>query len=144
MHTEHLQNVRVSWVLFGWFVSVAVVSLFALALAAAGLVDPDASEVGLWGVTAIAAGFFLGGLVTGARVGAAPILHGVAMGIVSLLVWFFANIVFGEALGATTWDDGSPAFYAGSLILQMAAAALGARYGSRERRRLPADPDLSP
>jgi hypothetical protein len=135
MHTEHLQNVKPSWVLFGWFVAVAVVSLIALVLAAVGLADPDASAVGVWGVVAIAAGFFLGGLVTGARVGAAPILHGIAMGLVSLLVWFFANLAFGETLDAETWDDGSAAFYAGSLILQMAAAALGARFGSRQQRR---------
>ena len=137
MHTEHLQNVRPSWVLFGWFVSVAVVSLFGLVLAAAGIVDPDASGAGgLWGIVAIGLGFFLGGLVTGARVGAAPILHGVAMGIVSLLVWFFANLAFGEALDAETWGEGSAAFYAGSLILQMAAAALGARWASRHQRQL--------
>lgn len=136
MHTEHLQNVRPSWVLFGWFVSVAVVSLFGLVLAAAGTVDPDASGAGgLWGIAAIGLGFFLGGLVTGARVGAAPILHGLAMGIVSLLVWFVANLLFGRALDAETWGGDSPAFYAGSLILQIVAAALGARYGSRQQRR---------
>ena len=139
MHTEHLQNVRPSWVLFGWFVSVAVVSLFGLVLAAAGLVDPDSSGAGgLWGVAALGIGFFVGGLVTGARVGAAPILHGVAMGIVSLLVWFVANLLVGEALDAETWSDGSPAFYAGSLILQMAAATVGARFGSRNQRRIAA------
>jgi hypothetical protein len=136
MHTEHLQNLKPSWVLFGWFVSVAVVSLIALVLAAVGLADPDASSLGLWGVIAIAAGFFVGGLVTGAKVGAAPILHGVAMGIVSLLVWFLANLLFGEALDAETWGTDSEAFYAGLLILQMIAAALGARYGSRQQRRL--------
>jgi hypothetical protein len=138
MHTEHLQNVKPSWVLFGWFVSVAVVSLIALVLAAVGLADPDASAIGVWGVIAISVGFFLGGAVTGARVGAAPILHGIAMGLVSLLVWFFANLAFGETLDAETWNDGSAAFYAGSLILQMAAAALGARFGSRQQRRVPA------
>ena len=139
MHTEHLQNVRPSWVLFGWFVSVAVVSLFGLVLAAAGLVDRYASQTGgLWGVIAIGLGFFLGGLVTGARVGAAPILHGVGMGIVSLLVWFVANLVVGEALDAEAWGGDSPAFYAGALILQIVAAALGAHYGSRQQRRMTA------
>ncbi|WP_420125769.1 hypothetical protein [Longimicrobium sp.] len=135
MHTEHLQNLKPSWVLFGWFVSVAVVSLIALVLAAMGMTDPDGASMGLWGVIAIGVGFFLGGLVTGARVGAAPILHGVSMGIVSLLVWFFANLAFGEALDAETWGEGTPAFYAGSLILQMAAATVGARFGSRQQRR---------
>ena len=140
MHTEHLQNVRPSWVLFGWFVSVAVVSLFGLVLAATGFADPDASAVGVWGVIALGTGFFLGGLVTGARVGVAPILHGVAIGVVSLLVWFVVNVVFGEALDATTWNDGTPAFYAGALLLQMAAAAVGARLGSRQQRALMAKP----
>lgn len=135
MHSEHLQNLKPSWVLFGWFVSVAVVSLIALVLAAMGMTDPDGSSMGLWGVIAIGVGFFLGGLVTGAKVGAAPILHGVSMGIVSLLVWFIANLAFGEALDAETWGEGSPAFYAGSLILQMAAAAVGAHFGSRQQRR---------
>lgn len=138
MHTEHLQNVKPSWVLFGWFVSVAVVSLIALILAAAGLADTEGTSLGPWGVIAIGVGFFLGGLVAGARVGAAPILHGVAMGIVSLLVWFFVNLLFGEAFDAETWSDGSAAFYAGALILQMAAAALGARWGSRHQRGLTA------
>ena len=138
MHTEHLQNLKPPWVLFGWFVSVAVVSLIALVLAAVGLADPDGSAMGVWGVIAIAAGFFVGGLVTGARVGAAPILHGVAMGIVSLLVWFFANLAFGETLDAETWGEDSEAFYAGLLILQMAAATVGARQGSRQQRRMTA------
>jgi hypothetical protein len=134
MHTEHLQNVRPSWVLSGWLISVAVVSLLGLVLAAAGFADPDESAIGLWGIFAIGTGFFAGGLVTGARMGVAPILHGVAIGGVSLLVWFGVNVVFGEALDATTWDEGTPAFYAGALILQMAAAATGARIGSRQQR----------
>ena len=133
MHTEHLQNVRLPWVLFGWFVSVAVVSLLALVLAATGMVDTEATTGGVWGVIAIAVGFGVGGWLLGARAGVAPILHGVAMGIVSLLVWFLVNLI-GEVLDATTWNDGTPAFYAGMLITQIAAAILGARLGSRSRR----------
>jgi uncharacterized membrane protein (DUF441 family) len=131
MHTEHLQNVRPSWVFFGWFVSVSVMSLIVLALIALRLLSPDATSEGLgWGVAAIAAGFLTGGWLTGARVRAAPILHGVAIGMVSLLVWYAVNVLFGAWLGATTWE-GSPAFYSGMLILQMAAAAVGARFGVR-------------
>ncbi len=134
MHTEHLQNVRPSWVFFGWFVSVAVVSLIVLALIALRLLSPDATGGDLgWGVAAIAAGFLVGGWLTGARVGTAPILHGIGIGLVSLVLWFAANLVLGEALGATTWD-GSPSLYAGILILQMGAAATGARVGSRGPR----------
>ena len=133
MHTEHLQNVRPPWVLFGWFVSVAVVSMLALVLAATGLVDTESATGGVWGVIAIAVGFGVGGWLLGARAGVAPILHGVAMGIVSLLVWFLVNVI-GEAVDATSWNEGSPAYYAGMLITQIAASVVGARIGSRSQR----------
>ncbi len=135
MHTEHLQNVRTAGVLFGWFVSVAVVSLLALLLAATGLVHPEASTGGvLWGVAAIAVGFGVGGWFIGARLGVAPILHGVAMGIVSILVWFVANLLAGETVAHSAWVGGSESYYAGLLLLQIVAAAVGARIGSRRQR----------
>lgn len=136
MHTEHLQNVRPARVFFGWFVSVAIVSLIVLALIALRLLSPDATGGDLaWGVAAIAAGFFAGGWFTGARAGTAPLLHGIAMGLVSLVVWFVANLLAGEALGATTWE-GNAGFYAGILIVQMGAAAAGALLGCRRWRRV--------
>jgi hypothetical protein len=135
MHTEHLENVRPGGVLFGWFVSVAVVSAIALALAATGLVDTESSTGGgLWGAAAIAAGFALGGWFVGARMGVAPILHGVAMGIVSILVWFLANLVAGETVAGSGMVRGSEAYYAGLLLLQIVAAAVGAAMGSRRQR----------
>ena len=133
MHTEHLQNVRPSWVLLGWFISVAIVSLLALLLAATGMVDTEASG-GVWGVLAIAIGFGIGGWFLGARTGVAPILQGVAMGLVSLLLWFLANLIAGESLNAAEWIRGSESYYAGLLITQIAAAVVGARIGSRPRR----------
>jgi hypothetical protein len=137
MHTEHLENVRPAGVLFGWFVSAGVVSLIALMLAALGLVDPEATASGgWWGVLAIAVGFGIGGWLVGQRLGVAPILHGIAMGLVSILVWFVANLLAGETVADSAWVTGSEAYYAGLLLLQMAAAALGARIGSRGRRRV--------
>jgi hypothetical protein len=136
MHTEHLQNVRPAGVLFGWFVSVAVVSLIGLVLGVTGLADPDSTRGGaLWGVLVIAAGFFVGGWFVGSRLGVAPILHGVAMGIVSILVWFLANLVAGETVADSAWVGGSETYYAGLLLLQMVAAALGASVSSRSKRR---------
>jgi hypothetical protein len=113
---------------------VAIVSLLALVLAATGIVDTEASTGGVWGVLAIAVGFGIGGWLLGARAGVAPILHGVAMGIVSLLLWFLANLIAGQALDAAEWLRGSEAYYAGLLITQIAAAIVGARIGSRSRR----------
>lgn len=136
MHTEHLQNVRPAGVLFGWFVSVAVVSLIALLLGALGMVDTDSTTGGgWWGVLAIAVGFAVGGWFIGQRLGVAPILHGIAMGIVSILVWFLANLLAGETVADSAWVTGSEAYYAGLLLLQMVAAALGASVGSRAQRR---------
>lgn len=136
MHTEHLQNVRPAGVLFGWFVSVAVVSLLALLLAATGLVDPESTgSGGLWGVLAIGIGFFVGGWLVGSRLGVAPILHGVAIGIVSILVWFLANLLAGETVADSAWTSGSETYYAGLLLLQIVAAALGASVASRSARR---------
>lgn len=137
MHTEHLQNVRPAGVLFGWFVSVAVVSLIALMLAALRVVDPESTAGGgWWGVLAITVGFGIGGWLIGQRLGVAPILHGIAMGIVSILVWFLANLLAGETVADSAWVTGSEAYYAGLLLLQMVAAALGATIGSRARRRV--------
>lgn len=138
MHTEHLQNVRPAGVLFGWFVSVAVVSLIALLLAATGL-EPEGTTGGaLLGVLAIAVGFGLGGWFIGARLGVAPILHAVGIGIVSVLVWFLANLLAGETVADSAWVSGSEAYYAGLLLLQIIAAGLGGRIGSRRQRTVTA------
>ncbi|HEX6041861.1 hypothetical protein [Longimicrobium sp.] len=135
MHTEHLQNVRPAGVLFGWFVSVAVVSLIAVGLAALGLEPESGTGSGLLGAAAIAVGFGVGGWILGQRLGVAPILHGVAMGVVSILVWFAANLLAGETVADSAWVTGSEAYYAGLLLLQMVAAGVGASIGSRAKRR---------
>jgi hypothetical protein len=138
MHTEHLQNVRPAGVLFGWFVSVAVVSLIALVLAATGL-EPEGTTGGaLLGALAIAVGFGFGGWFIGARLGVAPILHAVGIGIASILVWFLANLLAGETVADSAWVSGSEAYYAGLLLLQIVAAAVGGRIGSRRRRTVAA------
>ena len=126
MHTEHLENVRPSWVAFGWFIGVAVASAILLALAAVGIVA-RAGEIGLgWVLMAVFAGFLAGGYLTGMRVRAAPILHAVGIGLFSVVAWFVANLVAGETLGAAEWSV-SPASAAGAVLFQIFAAAIGAR-----------------
>lgn len=132
MHTEHLQNVRPSWVAFGWFVSAAVTALALFAGIAFRVIDEtDASAV--WLALAFAVGFFMGGWLTGARVGLAPILHAVGIGLFSVVVWLLANLL-ARGTGLAGWSGLSPALTAGLLLLQIVAAALGARLGSREVR----------
>lgn len=135
MHTEHLQNVRPSWVAFGWFIGAAVTSLLLIAMIAVRVINGTGTDGGgFWVLLAMFLGFAAGGYFVGARVGAAPILHAVGIGLFSIVVWFLANLLFGEALDAETWNALSPAFTAGLLLLQIGSAAVGARIGSREAR----------
>jgi hypothetical protein len=134
MHTEHLQNVRPSWVAFGWFIGAAATSLLLIVMIVLGLIDAQGETGGAWVIAALFLGYAAGGYFTGMRVGLAPILHAVGIGLFSVVVWFFANLLLGEPLDATAWNELSPAFTAGILLLQMVAAAVGARIASRERR----------
>ena len=137
MHTEHLNNVRPSWVAFGWFLSAAATGAAIIGLLALGLLPWDDTSSGNgWLIPAFFVGFFVGGWFTGLRTGAAPILHAVGIGLFSLVVWLIANLFFGEATDATAWKALPPALTAGLLLLQMVAAALGAWIGSRGRRAM--------
>ncbi|HET6230747.1 MAG TPA: hypothetical protein VFE05_11810 [Longimicrobiaceae bacterium] len=133
MHSEHLQNVRPSWVAFGWFVSACVTALAVFVLIRFGLVESNGDAPGGWMALAFFVGFFVGGWFTGGRTGAAPILHGVGIGLFSVIVWLAANLLLRGFSGAS-WSALSPTLTAGLLLLQMAAAAIGARIGSREAR----------
>jgi hypothetical protein len=130
MHTEHLENVRPSWVAFGWFIGFAVMSAILLALAAFGFV-PRTGEIGMgWVVLAVFLGFLAGGYLTGARVLAAPILHAVGIGLFTVVVWFVANLLAGRALDAAAWNV-APATAAGAILVQIVAAAIGATLATR-------------
>jgi len=134
MHSEHLSNVRPGSVALGWFVAAAVTSLAVFAMIAVGLLSRDGHGGTLWGLIATAAGFFAGGWFVGMRTGKAPILHAVAIGLFSLLVWFVVNLIPGQLLNAESWDVGA-AYAAGLILLQIVAAAIGGRLGSRDARR---------
>jgi hypothetical protein len=126
MHAEHLRNVRPGTVALGWFVAAAVTSLAVFAMLAVGLLSRDGHGGTLWGLVATAAGFFAGGWFAARRDGSAPILHAVAMGLFSLVVWVVVNLVPGAALGAESWDVGA-GYLAGLVLLQIVAAAVGGR-----------------
>ena len=133
MHTEHLQNVRWGTVALGWFIAAAVTSLAVFAMIAVGVLSRDGHGGTVWGLIATAAGFFAGGWFMGMRAGRAPILHAVAVGLFSLLVWFLVNLLPGEMLDAESWDVGA-AYAAGLILLQIVAAAVGGSMGAREPR----------
>lgn len=139
MHTEHLNNVRPGMVGFGWFISAAITSLIVFGLIAIGVLSRDGLGGTGWGLLAIGAGFFAGGWYVGMRTGRAPILHAVAMGLFSLLLWLLLNLVPGELLDADSWSVGA-AYGAGLVLLQIAAAAVGGRIASRDARAGAAEP----
>jgi hypothetical protein len=126
MHSEHLENVRPSWVAFGWFVGVAVMSLLLIALISVGII-PRGGEIGLgWVLLTVGVGFLAGGYLTGMRTRAAPILHAVGIGLFSVVFWFVANLIAGATLQAAEWKVPA-ASAAGAVLFQIIAAALGAR-----------------
>ncbi len=138
MHTEHLGNVRPSWVGFGWFIGAALTSLAVIAMIAVGILSEDGTGGAFWVPLAMFVGFFAAGYFVGVRVGGAPILHAIGIGLFSIVVWFVANLAAGNLMRGSTWTGMSPAFTAGILLLQMVAAGLGGRIGSRDSRRLTA------
>lgn len=76
----------------------------------------------------MAAGFFVGGLFVGLRWMDAPILHGAAITLVSLFVWFLGSLTLpGNARG---WSNSTSAAL-GLLLLQLVASAAGGWAGRR-------------
>lgn len=129
MHTERIENVHPLWVAAGWFVAAAATSLVALGLVALELAGPDA-DAGAGELVAVALGFWIGGLFTGFRALRAPILHGIAIGLTSLVVWLVVNLFafFFPSLG---WEGLTPLLTAALLLVQMTTAVAGAWVGHR-------------
>lgn len=131
IRSEHLENVRPGWVVAGWLVSAAITSLVVIVLASLGLVTGSEEEDGgLWSVIAIALGFGVGGAFTGYRALLAPILHGVAIGLTSLVVWALLNLLV-TPTRLTEWQALTLRLTAALLIVQTAAAVAGAWIGHR-------------
>lgn len=127
MHSEHLTNLHWGWVLGGWLVAAAVTSGAYLALVGLG-VFPEGRSAVLGIAVAMAAGFFAAGLFVGFRWVEAPILHGVAMTLVSVVVLFLGTMTLPDRFGA--WSGSAPTVL-GLLLLQLAAAVAGGWAGRR-------------
>ncbi len=141
MHTEHLQNVHFGWVVAGWLIAAAATSLVLIILAGTGILGPEGLGA-FWSIIAVALGFWIGGLFTGFRSIDAPILHGVSIGVFSLVAWFLLNVAVVFILrGGAEWQALPPALSATLLLLQMVAAVAGAWSG--HRIALHGGPDLT-
>lgn len=134
MHTERFRNVHPTWIAFGWFLAAASTAAAVFALIALGILGESLAGGEGWIAFAFALGFAAGGFFTGARVGVAPILHGIGIGLFSLVAWLAVNFFFGEPTGTTTYRSLSSVFVGLLLLLQTAAAALGAWFSVRWAR----------
>lgn len=134
---ESYRSIRWEWVGFGWFIAAAVTSFFLLVFSVLGLVEEGAAGEAIWMAVALALGFFLVGFWVGTRVVAAPIFHAAGFGLISVVFWALANLLFGAPLGDTTWNALRLPDVGTFLILQVVAAAVGARIGVRRMRRVP-------
>ncbi|HSJ13644.1 MAG TPA: hypothetical protein VK939_04465 [Longimicrobiales bacterium] len=128
MHTEHLQNVTFGRVVAGWLVAAAVTSFILLVLAAFDAV-PLAGDSTWWSVLAAAVGFLAGGFFTGLRALQAPVLHGIGIGLTSLVAWLVANLVVFGLAGRESWAALTPTLTIVLLVTMMAAAVIGALLG---------------
>jgi hypothetical protein len=129
MHTEHLQNVRPITVVVGWLIAVAVTSLIMLSLAGLNLIDPAAPSTRA-AMAAVAFGFIAGGAFAGMRAAQAPILHGVAMGLFSLLVWFVLGLLSQSFSTGSSWDLTRDLTIT-AVVVQIICSIVGARLGYR-------------
>jgi hypothetical protein len=132
MHSEHLHNVQISWVAFGWFVGLAVATTVLLLLAGAGFSHWGgvAEHVAL--AVAVAIGWFCGGFIVGFKAAAAPLLHGFAMALFTFVAWFGLNVAFGGlTTGLAAWEYFSARSLAAALLVQLVAAIAGCWLGYR-------------
>lgn len=130
MYSEHLNNVHPGWVIGGWLVSVAVTSATFMVLVGLGLTTAGTPGIGLWVAVAVAVGFLAGGLFVGFRWTDAPILHGLAMTVVTILVWLLGNLL-PSRLGGGNLELGATTATLALLLVQLAAAVAGGWIGRR-------------
>jgi hypothetical protein len=124
MQSEQLTNLHPGWVVGGWLVAAAATAALYLGGVGLGLVGPD-TGVAVWVAVSIAGGFFVGGFLVGMRWSDAPILHGVAITLFSVLVWFAVLLLGGRG------GPDSVELVLGVVLLQLAASCLGGWLGRR-------------
>ena len=136
MHTEHIDNLHPGWVVGGWLVAVAVASAGFMVLVGLGLLGPDGGGTAFLVPAVVAVGFFVGGLFVGLRWSDAPILHGVAMTLLSVLVWFLGELLAPAVMEPTLAPEpGGSGFVLGMILLQLVVTVAGAWAGRRMVRR---------
>jgi len=130
-----LPFLRPGWIPIGWFVAACLTALAILALVSFGVLSYGPAADNRWVAMAMVFGFLVAGFVTGTQVAGAPVLHGLGIGLFSLLVWVVVNLFLGEPTDQTAWATLSARSAFTLVILQTAAAVVGTRLGVRWVRR---------
>lgn len=133
MHTEHLQNVHPVRVMAGWLVSVAATSVVVFGFIVLRFMDGGAAD-SAWAVLAVGIGFLVGGLFTGYRTLEAPILHGVALGLTSLVAWVVLNLIVAASVGTEGWSGLGTTAALAVLLTQIVAAVAGCWIGNAQAK----------
>lgn len=131
MHTEHLHNVRPGFVGLGWFIAIAVTSLVLFVMLALGVLMPDQPGSGRWITLAVAIGFVAGGVFVGYMTSLAPILHGILIGLTSLLIWAVLNTIVAAFFPDFSWTQLDPTLAVNLMLIQIVCAIIGTRFGYR-------------
>ena len=124
MQSEHLTNLHPGWVIGGWGIAVSITAAVYLGGVGLGVVGPESNALP-WLVASLAGGFYVGGLLVGLRWSDAPILHGAAISIFSVFVWFLATL-----FGGVDAFDSAPVVL-GLVLVQLAASVTGGWMGRR-------------
>ena len=144
MHTEHLQNVHPVRTLGGWLVAIAVTSVVVFGLIVLGLMGTEPEGDTGWAVLAVGVGFLVGGWFTGMRTLEAPILHGISLGLTSLVVWAVLNVVVGIGWGTDEWTGLGSTGALLVILFQMAAGVVGCWMGTKGARMRASEVSESP
>ncbi len=131
MYSEHLNNVHPGWVVGGWLVAVAVTSAVFLVLVGLGLAPSGSGGAGILGGGAVAVGFFVGGLFVGLRWTDAPILHGAAITLLSVVFLFILNLISRRPFDGGALQLQDVGMVLGVILIQLAAAVAGGWVGRR-------------
>ncbi len=134
MHSEHLQNVSPGRVVTGWLVAIAVTSFVAFGFVLVGLLGDTSPHDTAWAITAAAIGFLVGGWFAGYGALEAPILHGVAIGLTTLVVWVVLNLIMVIGFRGVEWEGLTASTTAAVILTQIAAAVAGCWMGARGAR----------
>lgn len=129
MHSEHVQNLHPGWVVGGWLLSLAVMSAAFLIGVGLGFIGPDRPGTGLFVPITVALGFFAGGLFVGVRWTEAPILHGSAMTLLTIVFWFAGSLLLPDRASGGSLGLDRQGFVLGMILLQLASAVGGGLAG---------------